>query len=345
MPGSGSSTLQDDILTLALDLSRNTADKISSIDMIMVKTQMLAMNARLEAARAGEVGKSFAVVAQEMGEVTKEVSALSAGLRTAINDNAGRIEAAGRQMLIDSRGNRFADMAHNAVEIIDRNLYERSCDVRWWATDAAVVDVLEQPSAEAQAHATSRLATILRSYTVYLDLWIADRNGVVVANGRPDRYHSVVGRNVAGSEWFRRGMATASGDAFAVCDIERCAELNQAEVATYATAIRAGGAEHGQPLGVLGIFFDWEPQAKAIVAGVPLDAEERRTTRVMLLNAKHRVIASSSGHGEGESYPLQASGKRGFYQQGGKLVSYALTPGYETYTGLGWYGCIETVAG
>ena len=75
--------MQDDILTLALDLSRNTADKISSIDMIMVKTQMLAMNARLEAARAGEVGKSFAVVAQEMGEVTKEVSALSAGLRTA----------------------------------------------------------------------------------------------------------------------------------------------------------------------------------------------------------------------------------------------------------------------
>lgn len=337
--------MQDDILTLALDLSRNTADKISSIDMIMVKTQMLAMNARLEAARAGEVGKSFAVVAQEMGEVTKEVSALSAGLRTAINDNAGRIEAAGRQMLLDSRGNRFADMAHNAVEIIDRNLYERSCDVRWWATDAAVVDVLERPSPEAQAHATGRLATILRSYTVYLDLWIADRNGVVVANGRPDRYGSVVGRNVAASEWFRSGMATASGDAFAVCDIERNVALDQAEVATYATAIRAGGAEYGQPLGVLGIFFDWEPQARAIVEGVPLDVEERRSTRVMLLNARHRVIASSGGQGAAETYPLQAGGKRGFYQNGAKLVSYAVTPGYETYAGLGWYGCIETAVG
>jgi hypothetical protein len=27
----------------------------------------------------------------------------------------------------------------NAIEIIDRNLYERTCDVRWWATDSAVV--------------------------------------------------------------------------------------------------------------------------------------------------------------------------------------------------------------
>lgn len=334
--------MQDDILTLALDLSRHTAEKISSIDMIMIKTQMLAMNARLEAARAGETGKSFAVVAQEMGEVTREVSALSAGLRTAINDNAGRIEAAGRQMLLASRGKRFADMAHNAVEIIDRNLYERSCDVRWWATDAAVVDVVERSSPEAQAHAASRLATILRSYTVYLDLWIADRNGVVVANGRSDRYGTVVGRNVSQTEWFRSGMATTSGDAFAVCDIERNIALGQAEVATYATAIRAGGAVHGQPLGVLGIFFDWEPQARAIVEGVSLDPDERKTARVMLLNARHRIIASSNGRGEGETYPLQIGGKRGFYPHGGKLVSYALTPGYETYGGLGWYGCIET---
>jgi hypothetical protein len=337
--------MHDDILALALDLSCTTADKIGSIDMIMVKTQMLSMNARLEAARAGEVGKSFAVVAQEMTEVTKEVSALSADLRTAISDNAGRIEAAGRQMLLDFRGNRFADMALNAVEIIDLNLYERSCDVRWWATDRAVVDALQQPSAEALSYATERLATILRSYTVYLDLWIADQNGVIVANGRPGRYSNAVGRNVASAEWFRKGMATTTGDDFAVCDIECSETLGRAEVATYATAIRAEGAERGKPLGVLGIFFDWQPQAAAIVGGVPLNPEERKTTRIMLLNAQHRIIASSTKFFEGEIYPLQAGSKRGYYQDGSKLISYAVTPGYETYEGLGWYGCIETQVG
>ena len=336
--------MHNDILTLALDLSKHTAEKISSIDMIMVKTQMLSMNARLEAARAGEVGKSFAVVAHEMGEVTKEVSALSAGLRTAINDNTGRIEAAGRQLLLDASGNRFADMARNAVEIIDRNLYERSCDVRWWATDQAVVDAALEPSSEALAYATQRLATILRSYTVYLDLWVADANGKIIASGRPDRYPNVVGRNVSSSDWFRRGMATSSGDDFVVCDIMRNDALNNAEVATYATAIRTSGSQLGKRLGVLGIFFDWEPQAASIVNGVPLDIDEQKTTRVMLLNAQNRIIASSTGFTDGEVYPLQASSKRGYYQAGLKLVSYALTPGYETYEGLGWYGCIETQA-
>lgn len=334
--------MHDDILKLALDLSRTTGEKISSIDKIMVKTQILSMNARLEAARAGAAGKSFAIVAQEMGHVTDEVSALSADLNAAITDNAARIEAAGRQMMLDFRGSRFADIARNAVEIIDRNLYERSCDVRWWATDSALVDALQKPSAEALAYATSRLATILRSYTVYLDLWITDKRGVVVANGRPDRYRGVVGQNVSNTEWFRKGMATGSGDDFAVCDINRNTSLDTAQVATYATAIRADGEERGSTLGVLGIFFDWEPQATDIVRGVSLSKEEAKTTRVMLLNSNHRVIASSTPFTEGEIYPLQPTQDCGYYQRGHKLISYALTPGYETYAGLGWYGCIES---
>ncbi len=337
--------MHDDVLKLALELSSTTAAKIGSIDTIMVKTQILAMNARLEAARAGDAGKSFAVVAQEMGAVTDQVSAVSADLRSAINENAARIEEAGRQMAADFKGKRLADMARNAVEIIDRNLYERSCDVRWWATDSAVVNAVQTPSPEAQAHASSRLATILRSYTVYLDLWIADRNGIVVANGRPDRYPHVAGQDVSGSQWFRRGQGTASGDDFAVCDIMAEPGLGGEEVATYSTAIRRNGDENGAPIGVLGIFFDWAPQAQAIVRGVPLSEEEARATRVMLLNASHRIIASSNGHSAGETYPLKAEDDYGYYRdRGGRLVCYGLTPGYETYKGLGWYGCIETTA-
>jgi hypothetical protein len=40
------------------------------------------------------------------------------------------------------RGSRLPDLSLNAIDIIDRNLYERSCDVRWWATDSAIVDEL-----------------------------------------------------------------------------------------------------------------------------------------------------------------------------------------------------------
>lgn len=338
--------MHDDILKLALDLSRTTGEKIGSIDKIMVKTQILAMNARLEAARAGHAGKSFAVVAQEMRHVTDEVSALSKELHSAISENATRIEAAGRQMAMDFRGKRFADMARNAVEIIDRNLYERSCDVRWWATDSAVVDAVQTPSPHAHAHASDRLATILRSYTVYLDLWIADASGRVIASGRPDRYPAAKTLSVADAAWFKDALRTRSGDDFTVCDIERVKALNDAPVATYATAIRVGGQANGKVIGVLGVHFDWKPQAQAIVDGVRLTEDERARSRVMLLDQNHRVLASSDGKGVlEETFKLDTTGgAMGSYAEGARTVGYALTPGYETYRGLGWYGCLVQTA-
>lgn len=335
--------MHSNVLDLAMDISRVTGEKIAMLEQVILKTRMLSINARLEAARAGDAGKSFSVVAQEMGTVADEVSAMSSELSGAVNANAAMIDKAGREMMLELRGNRLADLARNAVEIIDRNLYERSCDVRWWATDSAVVDAVQAPSPEAARHAASRLGTILRSYTVYLDLWVADASGRIVCNGRPDRYAGLVGRDVSQENWFRQGIQTASGDDFAVCDVAAHQSLGGAEVAAYSTAIRAGGAVHGQILGVLGIFFDWRPQAQTIVDGVSLGDDERAASRVMLLDSKLRVIASSDGR-TGDTYPLQAEAAWGHYAKNGRLIAYGLTPGYETYRGLGWYGCIEAPA-
>jgi hypothetical protein len=152
----------------------------------------------------------------------------------------------------------------------------------------------------------------------------------------------VVGQSVAAARWFQDGMRTATGDDFVACDIERSAALGDAPVATYATAIRAGGQAKGEPLGVLGVHFDWRPQAQAVVDGVRLTTEERERSRVMLLDQKGRVLASSDNQGVlSEVFPLDVSaGAMGSYANGDITVGYALTPGYETYAGLGWYGCL-----
>ena len=50
-----------------------------------------------------------------------------------------------------------------------------------------MVDALTQKSDGSLQFACQRLGVILNSYTVYLDLVLADLDGNIVANGRPDQ--------------------------------------------------------------------------------------------------------------------------------------------------------------
>jgi hypothetical protein len=326
------------VIELADRVSSATSVNLNEIKQITRSVKMLALNALIEASRVGEVGRGFAVVAGEVRKVSSQITRITGMLEEELVGSARELAQVGRGLT----GGRLADLSLNMIEIIDRNLYERSCDVRWWATDDAVVECAVDPTPVHCRHASERLAVILSSYTVYLDLWIADRDGRVIANGRPDRYPQAVGTDVSHESWFSDALATQDGTAFTVADIERNRVIGK-PVAAYATAIRRDGETHGAPVGVLGIFFDWEPQAQAVVAGVRLGEQEKNYTRCLLVDSRHRVIAASDGVGVlTETFPLATSGRAmGHYKAADdSIVSFALTPGYETYTGLGWYGVI-----
>lgn len=334
------------VVHLAEQISSTVHDKVRRIGNVTELTKLLAINALIEAARAGEHGLGFAVVAKEVSVISDEIKRLAESLSSDLAPQVTQLDVLGQQLVEQVRGARLADRSLNMIDMIDRNLYERSCDVRWWATDSAVVQACDDPATA--AFAGSRLSVILDAYTVYLDLWIADRSGTVIANGRPARYPRVVGADVSAAPWFQRAIATSSGDDYVVADVDANRLLDAgnrdgATVATYSTAIRREGRADGQVVGALGIFFDWAPQAQAIVQGVRLAPEEEATTRCLLIDSQHRVLAASDGVGLlVEEYPLRATGTSGFYTDDvGRVVGYALTPGYETYRGLGWYGVVE----
>lgn len=334
--------MQHSVMDLAFAVSRATEENIDLIEGVMRQTKLLAINARVEAARAGTSGSAFAVVAQQMGGVAEEITRISKVLRSSIRTNTEKLEIVGTELNQKFRGTRFTDLALNAIEIIDRNLYERSCDVRWWATDSAVVEACATQASQACDYASQRLATILRAYTVYLDLWVADAQGKVIASGRGAKYRSVQGSDVSGTEWFRQAMQTRSGDDFIACNIATNNVLADAQVATYATAIREGGAVNGRRIGALGIFFDWAPQAHTVVNGIALTQEERSKTCTMLVDQAGTVIASSMPQLLGSAFQIKTDGKtRGYYIEKNRLIAFALTPGYEPYKGLGWYGVID----
>ncbi|MBC7908793.1 MAG: chemotaxis protein [Rhodospirillaceae bacterium] len=317
-------------------------DKIRAIKKVTGTTRILSLNALIEASRAGEAGRGFAVVASEVKNVSHNIDTITQALEGELSSTINDLMVLGESLVQQLRGSRLADLALNMIEIIDRNLYERSCDVRWWATDSAVVDCLIHATPETTNYAAKRLGVILDSYTVYLDLWIADASGRVVAHGRPDRYPRAVGADVSGESWFRDAMATRDGSDFAMADISTNAALGNALVASYATAIREGGEVNGKPVGVLGVFFDWQPQADCVVKGVRLREEEKERTRCLLVDRDNRVIAASDGVGIlSETVALAFNGPIGSTTDHlGRTVGYALTPGYETYEGMGWRGLI-----
>ncbi len=331
------------ILHLSQAVSDLATKKVGEIQKITATTRILALNATIEAARAGDAGKGFAIVAQQVRVISEQIAKISKELTEEMGRKLAELTTLGRKLVTQIRGQRLTDLALNMIDIIDRNLYERSCDVRWWATDSAVVDCLQKPSNESALFACKRMGVILGAYTVYLDLWVADRTGRVIANGRPDRYPKVRGMSVAGENWFKQAMHTNTGDEFVVNDIMVNTSLDNKTVATYAAAVRRDGDLHGEVLGVLGIFFDWGAQSQNVVNSVRLSEDEKNITRAMLLDSKFMIIASSDGNDVLQrSFPLKTDdNKTGSYaDQQGNTIGFALTPGYETYKGLGWYGCI-----
>jgi len=155
------------VISLIDQLTEAMTDAIGDIRKINGNTKLLALNACIEAARAGSNGSAFGVVAQEMQILSGHTALVADDLATKTQLSVSELDAI---ISGNVRGTRMAGMALNCVDLVDRNLYERTCDVRWWATDSAIVAALQSPSQSSSTHASRRMGVILSAYTVYHDL-------------------------------------------------------------------------------------------------------------------------------------------------------------------------------
>ena len=349
IPSSSSSGLRDtksaaspttSVLSIVEDLSNALKTAIGEIRDVNENAKLLSLNARIEAARAGASGAAFGVVAQEMQSLSEKTAEVADEMANQTTRTISELlEFIGGNV----RGTRMADLALTNIDLVDRNLYERTCDVRWWATDAAIVQALATRSSADFGYASDRMGVILNAYTVYHDLVLCDLNGVIVANGRPDRYH-LKGRAESKSSWFTNALRLSSGEQF-YCQPPHDSDLIPGEkVAIYSTAVRENGNVNGKPLGVLGVVFNWQSLADAILNSSVFDD----TTWRMFVDDSGNVLAASSNVPKNFRFPVQRyegvfKMSVGFVadQFDGKdvCIAHALSPGFETYS-TGWHSVL-----
>jgi hypothetical protein len=336
------------ISALTATLHERIRGSIHDIAEINLQARVLSINAQIEAARAGASGKSFAIVGQEMVTFSNRIQAAAKNLEQESETLVMELAEISRQLATSVRGTRLSDLALTNIDLIDRNLYERSCDCRWWATDAAMVNALENPEDEATvAHASERLGVILKAYTVYFDIVLANLDGTIVANGRPAEYASV-GLKQADTEWFKSALATASGDEFGFQSVHESTLVGGKRVLVYSCRVGRGGVASAEAVGVLGVIFNWDGLAQKIMHETPIEPEKKPLTRVCIVDDGGNVLADSEDKILKEKLELPdrdrlfAEAKTCVAKEIGRtdcLIAHARSPGFETYK-TGWHSVI-----
>lgn len=103
MVGQEASQAQHVVNRLA-DSSRKIGEIVSVISGIAGQTNLLALNAAIEAARAGEQGRGFAVVADEVRKLAEQSEAAAKEIATLISANQSEIENAVQAMNAGTQG-------------------------------------------------------------------------------------------------------------------------------------------------------------------------------------------------------------------------------------------------
>lgn len=336
---------------LAEMLATSTEAAIKQIDHINSDTQVLAMNALIEASRAGEAGKAFSVVAEEMERLSRKVVQTTDSLRKESRGATAEMRNLIKMQATNIRGVRLSDLALTNIDLVDRSLYERSCDVRWWAKDASMVAALAaggSAAADAARTAEARMGLILDSYTVYFDLVLCDAAGNVVANGRPSLFKSQ-GTNQRDSEWFKTAMSCTGKDSFGFQTVHRSPLAGGRHAAIFSCPVRDDSASGGAKiLGALGTVFNWDGLAQEIVNKTPLSKEDKAASRVCITDAAGTVLADTEGRilqdairfaGDKEVYAMKKGFAMKTYKDEDCCIAHAVSTGYETYAS-GWHSII-----
>jgi hypothetical protein len=275
------------------------------------------------------VWDSLALLGQMSGTATD-----IAQTRTAFQDlTAALLDKLARRLRADAL-QRMSGAAHVAIDILVRNLFERTADVGFLAVDGplcahAAMDTAEPGFAASRDALQARFKAYTARYSVYDDVILLSPRGEVLA-----RQDERIDAPACHEPWVAEALAA---DAPYVERFGPTTLLGGRQGLVYARALRT-------PAGVLGLLclsFRLEDEMAAVFRQLLAGQDEHSV--ICLLDANRRVLQSSDAWQVPPAAPLQIKGERVQFAGRDYLCATASASGYEGYMGPpGWTACVLT---
>lgn len=222
----------------------------------------------------------------------------------------------------------FDFKARVIIDIVVRNLFERTADVGFLSMDEAIRSfILEGPDADRRS-IVARLQAYREKYTVYDEIFVLDTQGRVLAHLDQDNHvqycrDPLVARTLAASGYV---------ETFEVSDLrggERSLIYSHKIV----------DPADGQAIGVLCLCFPVGVEMNDIFSGLRKPHDH---TVMLMLDRDGRVIASSDAEHVpvGRTVPLALEGSYQIVSHAGReyLARTCAARNYQGYSGPGWFG-------
>ncbi len=190
-----------------------------------------------------------------------------------------------------------AFLADLIVDIMDRNLYERANDCRWWAltSDFRTIMDKEHITPQDQNKMNEILAYINDLYTVYTNLFIYDTNGVIISVSNPRETH-LIGQKLS-YEWVNKTLEIQDSSKYYVSQFEATPLYANRPTYIYNASIRSLEDE-SRVVGGIGIVFDSAVQFETMIVE-SLPKQEDGTVKdglFAVLATSNQMIIASNDH-------------------------------------------------
>ncbi|MDD2729685.1 chemotaxis protein CheW [Malikia sp.] len=196
------------------------------------------------------------------------------------------------ETVLESNLNNAESVAHLLVDLLDRNLYERANDCRWWALTPELCAALATAPGEPAPDMKPILDYINQLYTVYNRLFVYDRDGRILASSHPEQEglagDSIVGHRID-AETLGAVLQLRSEQSYHVTPFEGSLLSGGVPSYTYHAAIR----DPGQPdrvLGGIGIVFDARRELAAMLHG---SLGQHSDSTAFYIDRQARILAST----------------------------------------------------